>query len=83
MSDESHPKAEAHDVRLGVDVGGTFTDVVLLDGDDLTTTKVPSTEDQSVGVIEGIEKACAEAAVAPEGIDSFAHGMTVSVNALL
>jgi N-methylhydantoinase A len=75
--------AETHDVRLAVDVGGTFTDVVLLAGDDLTTAKVPSTDDQSVGVIEGIEKACADADIDPVDIDSFAHGMTVSVNALL
>ncbi len=74
---------EDHDVRLAVDVGGTFTDVVVLSGDDLTTAKVPSTDDQSVGVIEGIEKACAEAGIDPADIDSFAHGMTVSVNALL
>lgn len=73
----------AHDVRLAVDVGGTFTDIVLLTGDELTTAKVPSTADQSEGVVEGIEKACAEADVAPDEIDSFAHGMTVSVNALL
>jgi N-methylhydantoinase A len=82
MSDDPSD-VEAHDVRLAVDVGGTFTDVVLLAGDDLTTAKVPSTDDQSVGVIEGIEKACAEAGIDPADIDSFAHGMTVSVNALL
>ncbi|WP_435197688.1 hydantoinase/oxoprolinase family protein [Natronomonas sp. EA1] len=71
------------EIRLGVDVGGTFTDVVLLSDDDLTTAKVPSTDDQSVGVIDGIEKACAEAGIDPADIDSFTHGMTVSVNALL
>ncbi|EMA36232.1 hydantoinase/oxoprolinase family protein [Halococcus hamelinensis] len=68
---------------VGVDVGGTFTDVVLLRGDDLVTAKVPSTGDQSVGVMDGIEKACERAAVDPDGIDDFAHAMTVSVNALL
>ena len=42
---------------IGVDVGGTFTDVALsLDGD-LVTAKVPSTDDQSEGVAAGIEKA--------------------------
>jgi N-methylhydantoinase A/acetone carboxylase, beta subunit len=42
--------------RIGVDVGGTFTDVTLsLDGE-LVTAKVPSTEDQSEGVMAGIEK---------------------------
>ncbi|EMA54469.1 hydantoinase/oxoprolinase family protein [Halococcus thailandensis] len=83
MASEERLAADGHDIRLGVDVGGTFTDVVLLDGDDLTTAKVPSTDDQSVGVIEGIEKACAEADIGPENVDSFDHGMTVSVNALL
>ena len=68
---------------VGVDVGGTFTDVVLLRGSDLVTAKVPSTGDQSVGVMDGIEKACERAAVDPGEIDDFAHAMTVSVNALL
>ena len=71
------------ETTVGVDVGGTFTDVVLLRGDDLVTAKVPSTGDQSVGVMDGIEKACERAAVAPDEIDDFAHAMTVSVNALL
>ncbi|KAA9396169.1 hydantoinase/oxoprolinase family protein [Haloarcula sp. CBA1130] len=71
------------DRRIGVDVGGTFTDVTLsLDGE-LVTAKVPSTEDQSEGVIAGIEKACAEADIDPETVSEFSHAMTVSVNALL
>ncbi len=70
--------------RVGVDVGGTFTDVVLLMPDDeLVTAKVPSTDDQSVGVIAGIEKACEEAGIDPSDVDAFTHAMTVSVNALL
>ncbi|ELZ98037.1 N-methylhydaintoinase A [Haloferax mucosum ATCC BAA-1512] len=74
----------ADETRLGVDVGGTFTDVALLTRDDeLVTAKVPSTDDQSVGVIEGIEKACAEAGISPADVDAFTHAMTVSVNALL
>ena len=68
---------------VGVDVGGTFTDVALsLDGD-LVTAKVPSTDDQSEGVVAGIEKACEAAGVAPETLSEFSHAMTVSVNALL
>ncbi|MBP1923395.1 N-methylhydantoinase A [Halorubrum alkaliphilum] len=70
-------------VRLGVDVGGTFTDVALLVDDALTTAKVPTTEPQSDGVIEGIREACADAGIAPADVDAFAHAMTVSVNALL
>ncbi|WP_101297316.1 hydantoinase/oxoprolinase family protein [Halegenticoccus soli] len=70
--------------RVGVDVGGTFTDVALLSPDaELTTVKVPSTEDQSVGVMRGIRKACDAAGVAPDAIDAFSHAMTVSTNALL
>ena len=69
--------------RIGVDVGGTFTDVALsLDGG-LVTTKVPTTADQSEGVIAGIRTACAEAGVDPESVGEFSHAMTVSVNALL
>ncbi|EJN59915.1 hydantoinase/oxoprolinase family protein [Halogranum rubrum] len=74
---------ETPETTVGVDVGGTFTDVVLLRDNSLVTAKVPSTADQSVGVMDGIEKACEKAGVAPDTIDDFAHAMTVSVNALL
>jgi len=70
-------------VRLGVDVGGTFTDVVLFAGGDRTTAKVPSTDDQSVGVVEGIATACEAAGVDPAAVDGFRHAMTVAVNAIL
>lgn len=71
-------------LRVGVDVGGTFTDVALVRTDGtLVTAKVPTTADQSEGVIEGIRKVCAEADVDPAAIEEFAHGTTVSVNALL
>ncbi|WP_424015313.1 hydantoinase/oxoprolinase family protein [Halorubrum xinjiangense] len=73
----------ADDRAIGVDVGGTFTDVALsLDGD-LVTAKVPSTDDQSEGVAAGIEKACEAAGIDPESVTEFSHAMTVSVNALL
>lgn len=72
------------EMRISVDVGGTFTDVVLLTPtNDLVTAKVPSTNDQSVGVINGIEKACDEAGIDPADITEFTHAMTVSMNALL
>ncbi|WP_247007255.1 hydantoinase/oxoprolinase family protein [Halorientalis litorea] len=71
------------EVSIGVDVGGTFTDVVLLVGDDRTTAKVPTTEDQSEGVLAGVETACAAADCPAAAVDSFRHAMTVSVNALL
>ncbi|USZ71173.1 hydantoinase/oxoprolinase family protein [Natronosalvus halobius] len=69
--------------HVGVDVGGTFTDVVLATEDGLTTAKVPSTTDQSEGVLAGIEKVCEKAALPPESVETFTHAMTVSVNALL
>ncbi|MEF8915206.1 hydantoinase/oxoprolinase family protein, partial [Natronomonas sp.] len=69
--------------HVGVDVGGTFTDVVLVTGSDLVTTKVPTTADQSEGVLDGIRKACARAGIDPADVATFTHGMTVSVNALL
>lgn len=70
--------------RIGVDVGGTFTDVTLLTTDgELVAAKVPSTADQSDGVLSGIEKACSAADVDPTGLREFAHAMTVSTNALL
>jgi len=69
--------------RLGVDVGGTFTDVALVVDDDLTTAKVPTTEDQSRGVIRGIEAACEAAGVDATAIDGFRHATTTAVNAVL
>ncbi|MEF8806540.1 hydantoinase/oxoprolinase family protein, partial [Natronomonas sp.] len=69
--------------HVGVDVGGTFTDVVLVTGSDLVTTKVPTTADQSEGVLDGIRKACDRAGIDPADVATFTHGMTVSVNALL
>ena len=69
--------------RVGVDVGGTFTDVVLIAGGDRHTAKVPTTADQSVGVLNGIQAACDAADIEPSDIDAFVHAMTVSVNALL
>ncbi|WP_293029944.1 hydantoinase/oxoprolinase family protein [Natronococcus sp.] len=75
---------DTDETRIGVDVGGTFTDVALSVDDHLVTAKVPTTTDrQHVGVLEGIAKACDDAGIDPGEIDAFAHAMTVSVNALL
>jgi N-methylhydantoinase A len=70
-------------VRVGVDVGGTFTDVVLVGPDGLTTAKVPSTTPQQEGVLRGVEAACAAAGTEPGDVDRFRHAMTVATNALL
>ena len=69
---------------LGVDVGGTFTDAVLFDGETVHTAKLPTTPgDQSVAVIEAIEEVLTKAGADPGEVESFAHGMTVGTNALL
>ncbi|ADB62430.1 5-oxoprolinase (ATP-hydrolyzing) [Haloterrigena turkmenica DSM 5511] len=77
------PSSDGTGTRIGVDVGGTFTDVALSVDDDLVTAKVPSTDPQHIGVLEGLRKACDDAGIDPAEIDEFAHAMTVSVNALL
>jgi N-methylhydantoinase A len=69
---------------LGVDVGGTFTDAVLFDGDGVHTAKLPTTaEDQSLAVIAAVEEVLRKAERSASDIDVFAHGMTVGTNALL
>jgi N-methylhydantoinase A len=69
---------------LGVDVGGTFTDAVLLDDGAVHTAKVPTTPgEESRGVMDAIDAVLAEAGVQPADIDGFSHGMTVGTNALL
>src|SRR5919112_4164678 len=68
------------DLRLGVDVGGTFTDLVALGDGGIVTAKVPSTpRDQSEGVMNAIEASEVEAGA----VLALAHGMTVATNALL
>jgi N-methylhydantoinase A/oxoprolinase/acetone carboxylase beta subunit len=68
---------------LGVDVGGTFTDAVLV-GEDGTvhTAKVPSTPwEQSLGVLEAVEAVLATAGARARDVERFAHGMTVATSA--
>ncbi|HET6507680.1 MAG TPA: hydantoinase/oxoprolinase family protein [Baekduia sp.] len=69
---------------LGVDVGGTFTDAVLVDGGRLITAKAPTTpDDQSRGVLEAVAAALEAAERGAGDVEAFAHGMTVATNALL
>ena len=73
-------------LRLGVDVGGTFTDLLILDEKNgrTVTAKVPSTpSDSSIGVLNGIEKICADAGINPTDITEVLHGTTVATNTVL
>ncbi|TXS92017.1 hydantoinase/oxoprolinase family protein [Parahaliea maris] len=72
--------------RLGVDVGGTFTDLLLINEEngETYTAKVPSTpHDSSVGVLNGVARICEESGVDPKQIDRVMHGTTVATNAVL
>jgi len=72
--------------RLGVDVGGTFTDLLLINEQDGTTytAKVPSTpEDSSIGVLNGVERICSESGTDPASIRRVMHGTTVATNSVL
>ena len=70
--------------RIGVDVGGTFTDVVIDHAGGRTSAKVPTTADApETGVIEGIGAALERAGIAPEAVDLVIHGTTLATNALI
>src|ERR671923_2550437 len=72
--------------RLGVDVGGTFTDLLLVHDEtgDLHRVKTPSTPaDPSEGVLNGVRRICEESGVPPEHLAYVLHGTTVTTNALL
>jgi N-methylhydantoinase A len=72
--------------RLGVDVGGTFTDLLLINEDsgETHTAKVPSTpEDSSIGVLNGIARICEESGIDPTQVHRVMHGTTVATNAVL
>lgn len=72
--------------RLGIDVGGTFTDLLLFNDatGQLQLAKTPSTPaDQSIGVLNGIQKIADLAGLQPDEIKLILHGTTVATNAVL
>jgi N-methylhydantoinase A len=68
---------------LGIDVGGTFTDAVLVSADRLVTAKVLSTARQEEGVVAASREVLERAGVEPGDVTHFVHGSTVATNALL
>lgn len=71
---------------IGVDIGGTFTDLILADVAQQQTWihKVPTTvDDPSIGMIDGIQALCEMAGIAPSDVDHVLHGTTIATNTLL
>src|SRR5438876_791277 len=72
--------------RVGVDVGGTHIDFVLIDDKrgEMVVHKVPTpARDPSTGAMEGLLELCRQAAIAPGEIDYFMHGTTIATNIVL
>lgn len=72
--------------RLGVDVGGTFTDLLLLEEGTRAfwRHKTPSTpHDSSEGILNGVRAICDKAGITPADVEIFLHGTTVATNAVL
>lgn len=68
-------------IRVGIDVGGTFTDLTLLDGDSAVHHKTPSTPAEPAQAIEtGLRELLALAGVLPAAVDWIGHGATVATN---
>lgn len=73
-----------HSVRLGVDIGGTFTDVVLeKDGMPFSIKVLTTYSAPENAIIDGMHQVCAKAGVAPAHIDQIIHGTTLATNALI
>src|SRR3954454_18213780 len=73
-------------IRIGIDTGGTFTDVVAFDEDsgELVTTKTPSTPSNPAdGFLAGIDKVLGLLGASGADIDAVSHGTTVATNQLL
>ena len=76
---------EPHPLQIGVDIGGTFTDIVALDGEGrLVLTKVPSTpKDLLEGIDAAVRRVLALAGAPASAVERFIHGTTVATNAVL
>jgi N-methylhydantoinase A len=87
-----NPKSKIQNrrVRVGIDVGGTFTDVVVVDNETrevVSQLKVPTTHDATegvaLGIINAIERALRELEINPDDVTFIAHSTTQATNALL
>jgi N-methylhydantoinase A len=72
--------------RLGVDVGGTFTDLIYVDDEagQILVHKLPTTpEDPSQGTVRGVRELCEGAGTAPSQLDQVFHGTTIATNIVI
>ena len=84
MNDHAMPATGGATARIAVDIGGTFTDVVLERGDGLTTAKVlttPGAPDDAV--LAGVDDVLARAGVEPGTVGLLIHGTTLATNAII
>ncbi len=73
-----------HSIRMGVDIGGTFTDVVLEKGSQQFSTKVLTTYiAPENAIIDGMNQVCEKAGILPSDIEQIIHGTTLATNALI
>jgi len=82
---KSQASPKAH-LRIGIDTGGTFTDIVCVDASSghVAVTKVPSTPvNPALGLVNGVHKILGEVGATTEELIGLAHGTTVATNALL
>jgi len=71
-------------IRMGVDIGGTFTDVVLEVGKQQFSTKVLTTyKAPEDAIIDGMKQVCEQADIKPAQIEQIIHGTTLATNALI
>src|ERR1044072_426832 len=71
------------DVRMAVDIGGTFTDIVLDRGSTRITRKVLTTQRPEEGVLSGARLVLGDAGLHFSDIDVFIHGTTLATNAII
>ncbi len=86
MTQTEHSEQAQRRIRIGIDTGGTFTDVVALDEDsgELVTTKTPSTPGNPAdGFINGVAKVLDLMGATGDDITAVSHGTTVATNKLL
>jgi len=84
VSEDASADARGDDVRVGVDIGGTFTDLVTIADGGVRVHKTPSTpESAERGVLNGLSGVAEAYGIDPEDVDFFGHGTTVATNAVL